>query len=67
VTALLVPGASLCLPVLATVHGLFSGSDSRQDVIWWVYVVVALVVLFLFVYRTSSIGSDPSRPSRAGL
>jgi len=52
---------------LATAHGLFSGTDSKQDVIWWVYVVVALVNLFLFVYRLSSIGSGSSRPSRAGI
>ncbi len=53
--------------VLATVHGLFSGSDSRQDVIWWVYVGVAAAVLFLFVYRLSSLGSGAARPTRAGL
>jgi sulfoxide reductase heme-binding subunit YedZ len=53
--------------VLATVHGLFSGSDSRQDVIWWVYVGVATLVLFLFVYRMSSLGNGAARPTRAGL
>ena len=53
--------------VLATVHGLWAGSDSKQDVIWWVYVVVALIVLFLFVYRMASISSGDSRPTRAGL
>jgi DMSO/TMAO reductase YedYZ heme-binding membrane subunit len=52
---------------LATAHGLFSGSDSKQDLIWWVYVVVALVNLFLFVYRMASIGGTATRPSRAGL
>jgi predicted ferric reductase len=53
--------------VLATVHGLYSGTDSKQDVIWWVYVGVATAVLFLFVYRMSSIGSGATRPTRAGL
>lgn len=53
--------------VLATVHGLFSGSDSKQDVIWWVYVGVATAVLFLFVNRVSSVGSDTVRPTRTGL
>jgi len=53
--------------VLATLHGLWAGSDSKQDAIWWVYVVVALMVLFLFVYRMASIGSGDSRPTRAGL
>jgi DMSO/TMAO reductase YedYZ heme-binding membrane subunit len=53
--------------VMATVHGLLSGSDSKQDVIWWVYVAVGLVVLFLFAYRLASLGSAPPRPRRAGL
>ena len=52
---------------LATAHGLFAGSDSRQDAIWWVYVAVALATLFLFVYRMASLGSSSSRPRRAGL
>jgi predicted ferric reductase len=53
--------------VLATVHGLLSGTDSRQDVIWWVYVGVAMLVLFLFVYRMSSVGTSDARPTRAGV
>lgn len=52
---------------LATVHGLFAGSDSKQDVIWWLYVGIAAVVLFLFVYRLASLGSTEVRPTRAGL
>jgi methionine sulfoxide reductase heme-binding subunit len=52
---------------LATAHGLFAGSDSKQDAIWWVYVAVSLVVLFLFVYRLSSIGGASAHPRRSGL
>jgi sulfoxide reductase heme-binding subunit YedZ len=42
--------------VLATIHGLFAGSDSRLDVIWWMYVGIALLVLFLTVYRIAMRG-----------
>ncbi len=56
---------SVAVFALATVHGLFSGSDSGQDAVWWVYVVAGLLVLFLFVYRASSLGSGASRAARA--
>ena len=52
---------------LATAHGLFAGTDSKQDAVWWVYVSIALAMLFLFVYRLASLGADTSSPRRAGL
>ncbi len=58
---------SVAVFVLATVHGLYAGSDSRLDVIWWVYVVVALVVLFLTVHRIASRGRRRTLPTRQGM
>jgi predicted ferric reductase len=53
--------------VLVTIHGLYSGTDSRLDVIWWVYVGVGLVVLFLTVYRFANRGHRMARPPRPGV
>jgi DMSO/TMAO reductase YedYZ heme-binding membrane subunit len=58
---------SVVVFALATVHGLFSGSDSGQDAVWWVYLTAGLLVLFLLVYRVSSPGSRSTVPTRAGL
>jgi predicted ferric reductase len=58
---------SIVVFVLATVHGLYSGSDSKLDLIWWVYVGVALVVLFLAVYRLANAGRRKDRALRAGV
>ncbi len=52
--------------VLVTIHGLFSGTDSRNDVIWWVYVALTLIVLFLFVYRVANRGSRHGLAMRPG-
>jgi predicted ferric reductase len=58
---------SIVVFILSTVHGLFSGTDSKQDAIWWVYVGVGLLVFFLFVYRLSLMDDAETRTSRAGL
>jgi predicted ferric reductase len=58
---------SIVVFLLATVHGLFTGTDSKQDAVWWIYLGTGLLVLFLFVYRMSSLGSAEARPRRAGL
>lgn len=57
---------SIVVFILSTIHGLFSGTDSKQDAVWWIYVGVGLLVFFLFVYRMSSM-DDATRPTRAGL
>ena len=53
--------------VLATAHGLFSGTDSRNDLIWWVYVGLSLVVLFLFVFRVANRTARYGTPQRPGV
>ena len=53
--------------VLATVHGLYAGTDSRLDVIWWVYLGTSLLVLFLTAYRIATRGQRITRPARAGV
>lgn len=53
--------------VLATIHGLYAGSDSGTDVIWWIYVSQALLVLFLLTYRIANIGARRTREPRAGV
>ncbi len=58
---------SAVVVMLATAHGMLAGSNSKQDVVWWLYVGVGLVTLFLLVYRLSSLGSDTVSPRRAGL
>ena len=60
-------GLSAGVFALATAHGLYSGSDSKVDAIWWIYVGVALAVLFLFVYRMATVGSQSPHPSRPGV
>jgi predicted ferric reductase len=58
---------SVIVFLLATIHGLYAGSDSKLDLIWWVYVGVALVVLFLFTYRVANRGHRTDRAARAGV
>lgn len=58
---------SVVVFMLATAHGLYAGSDSRLDVVWWLYVALALLVLFLFVYRLATAGGASDRPARPGL
>jgi sulfoxide reductase heme-binding subunit YedZ len=57
---------SIVVFVLATIHGLFSGTDSRLDVIWWVYLGVALLVLFLATYRLANRKQRRLRAARPG-
>ncbi len=57
---------SVVVLVLATVHGLFAGSDSRLDVIWWIYLAVTLLVAFLAAYRFANRGHRSLRPDRIG-
>jgi len=57
---------SVVVFVLATIHGLFAGSDSGLDVLWWVYVAVSLVVVFLAAYRVANRGGRGLRPERVG-
>jgi predicted ferric reductase len=52
--------------ILATGHGLYTGTDSRMDLIWWVYVAVGLVVLFLFAYRIAADDQRNGRSARPG-
>ena len=58
---------SLVVFALATVHGLFAGSDSKLDTIWWLYVGITLLIVFLFVYRMANRGAVKLRPARAGV
>jgi predicted ferric reductase len=53
--------------VLATAHGVLSGSDTRLDAIWWIYVVSTLAILFLAVYRLSAGDSRKLREMRPGI
>jgi methionine sulfoxide reductase heme-binding subunit len=57
---------SIVVFILATGHGLFSGSDSKLDTIWWVYLVAGLLVFFLFVYRLA-MPAPNDRTGRAGI
>ncbi|MEI7745114.1 MAG: hypothetical protein WCK58_15365 [Chloroflexota bacterium] len=45
---------SIAVFVLATAHGLLAGTDSKLDVVWWLYVACSLAVLFLFVHRVAN-------------
>jgi len=58
---------SLLVFVLATVHGLFAGSDSKLDAVWWLYVAITLLIVFLFAYRMANRGAVKLRPTRAGV
>jgi sulfoxide reductase heme-binding subunit YedZ len=53
--------------VLVTGHGLFSGTDSSNDLIWWAYVALGLLVVFLFAYRVFNRGARAGRPPRPGV
>ena len=46
---------------LSLVHGVFSGTDSREPWMFWIYVVTGLFVLFLVVVRGLTAGYRPSR------
>jgi predicted ferric reductase len=58
---------SAVVVMLATVHGTLSGTDTKQDAVWWIYLGVGLVILFLMLYRLASLGSSPPSPRRTGL
>ena len=49
---------------LSLVHGVFSGTDSREPWMFWIYVVTGLFVLFLVVVRGLTAGYRPSRAPR---
>jgi predicted ferric reductase len=57
---------SIVVFVLATIHGLYAGSDSRMDPIWWVYIGVTLIIVFLAAYRFANRGHRRLRPDRLG-
>ena len=50
--------------VLALVHGVFSGTDSREPWMFWTYVATGLIVLFLVVVRGLTAGYRPERAPR---
>lgn len=58
---------STAVYLLATVHGLFAGTDTRLDLIWWLYLGVSLLILFLAAYRLATHGRRPTRPARPRL
>ena len=49
---------------LSLVHGVFSGSDSREPWMFWTYVATGFVVLFLVVVRGLTAGYRPERAPR---
>jgi predicted ferric reductase len=46
---------------LSLLHGLFAGTDSTRPVMWWTYVGTGLVVVFLIVVRSLTVGLRPER------
>jgi hypothetical protein len=52
-------------------HGIFAGSDAARPAMWWTYVATGLILVFLVVLRTLTVGLRPPRralaePARVG-
>lgn len=46
---------------MAMAHGVFAGSDSARPWMWWIYVVTAIMLVFLLVVRGLTAGFRPER------